>query len=71
MEFAQSLGLLTPLAIAASITILWGSLRALSQDDLKKRLAFSTVSQVSYIVLGVALFGPIGTIGGVVHLVHP
>ncbi len=70
VEFAQSLGLLTPLAIAASITILWGSLRALSQDDLKKRLAFSTVSQVSYIVLGVALFGPIGTIGGVVHLVH-
>jgi len=70
VEFAQSLGLLTPLAIAASITILWGSLRALFQDDLKRRLAFSTVSQVSYIVLGVALFGPVGTIGGLAHLVH-
>ncbi|MDI6751039.1 MAG: proton-conducting transporter membrane subunit [Pseudomonadota bacterium] len=70
VEFAASLDLLTPLAIVAAITILWGSLRALAQDDLKKRLAFSTVSQVSYIALGVALFGPIGTIGGLVHLVH-
>ena len=60
VEFAQSLGLLYPLAIVAAITILWGSFRALFQDDLKKRLAFSTVSQVSYIALGVALFGPIG-----------
>jgi multicomponent Na+:H+ antiporter subunit D len=70
VEFAQSLDVLTPLAALAAITIIWGSLRALFQDDLKKRLAFSTVSQVSYITLGVALFGPIGTIGGLVHLVH-
>ncbi len=69
-EFSESLGLLTPLAIAAALTILWGSLRALGQNDLKKRLAYSTVSQVSYITLGVALFGPVGTIGGLVHLVH-
>ena len=70
VEFAQSLDLLYPLAIVAAVTILWGSFRALFQDDLKKRLAYSTVSQVSYIVLGIALFGPIGTIGGLVHLVH-
>ncbi|HEY0633870.1 MAG TPA: proton-conducting transporter membrane subunit [Gammaproteobacteria bacterium] len=70
IEFAQSLGLLAPLAFAAALTILWGSLRALMQDDLKKRLAFSTVSQIAYITLGVALFGPVGTIGGLVHLVH-
>jgi multicomponent Na+:H+ antiporter subunit D len=70
VEYAQSLGLLLPLAVAASITIVWGSFRALFQDDLKKRLAFSTVSQVSYIALGVALFGPVGTVGGLAHLVH-
>lgn len=70
VEFAQSLNLLAPLAVFAAVTILWGSWWALFQDDLKKRLAFSTVSQVSYIALGVALFGPIGTIGGLVHLVH-
>lgn len=70
VEFAQSLQLLAPLAIAACITIIWGSLRALWQDDLKRRLAYSTISQISYIVLGVALYGPIGTVGGLVHLVH-
>ncbi|HYD96253.1 MAG TPA: proton-conducting transporter membrane subunit [Noviherbaspirillum sp.] len=70
VETAHDLGLLTPLAVLACATILWGSLRALFQDDLKRRLAYSTVSQVSYIVLGVALFGPIGTIGGLAHLVH-
>lgn len=70
IELSADLGLLAPLALVASATIVYGSLRALVQDDLKRRLAYSTVSQVSYIVLGVALFGPMGTIGGVVHLVH-
>jgi len=70
IEFAASLGLLTPLAVAAGFTIVYGSLRALSQDHLKKRLAWSTVSQVSYIALGAAILGPLATIGGVVHLVH-
>ena len=70
IEFANDLGVLFPLALAASATIVYGSLRALAQDDLKKRLAFSTVSQVSYIALGVSLGTPLSTIGGVVHLVH-
>jgi multicomponent Na+:H+ antiporter subunit D len=70
IEFAQSLDLLAPLAAIAGVTIVWGSLLALFQSDLKKRLAYSTVSQVSYIVLGIAMFGPMGTIGGLVHLVH-
>lgn len=56
--------------ILASFTILYGSVRALVQDDLKRRLAFSTVSQVSYILLGITMFGPMGTVGGLVHLVH-
>ncbi len=64
------LGVGIPLAIIASITILWGSLRALQQDEIKKRLAYSTVSQVSYIVLGAALVGPFALIGGLAHLVH-
>jgi multicomponent Na+:H+ antiporter subunit D len=70
VQFADELGLLTPLAAAASLTILYGSMRALMQDDLKRRLAYSTISQVSYVALGVGLFGPLGIIGGVVHLVH-
>jgi multicomponent Na+:H+ antiporter subunit D len=70
VEYAQSIGVLMPLAVVAAMTIVWGSLRALSQDELKRRLAFSTVSQVSYIALGVAMLGPQATIGGLVHLVH-
>lgn len=70
VETAQALGLLTPLAVIAAITIVWGSLRALFQDELKKRLAYSTVSQVSYIVLGTAVIGELSTVGGLVHLVH-
>ena len=70
IEFARQLALLTPLMMVACVTILWGSIRAIAQTDLKRRLAFSTVSQVSYIVLGVSLFGPLGTIGGLVHLLH-
>jgi multicomponent K+:H+ antiporter subunit A len=70
VEFSSSLGVTTFLAFAAAITIVYASVRALYQDDLKKRLAYSTVSQVSYIALGAALAGPMATIGGIVHLVH-
>ncbi len=45
---------------AAVVTILVGSLLALVQDDFKLRLAYSTVSQLSYIVLGAAVLVPIG-----------
>src|SRR6266850_455839 len=54
----------------AAITILAGSLLALSQDNLKARLAFSTVSQLSYIVLGAALLTPSGIIGGIAHITN-
>lgn len=70
VEFAASLGVTLPLAIVAAVTIIYGSLRALFQENLKRRLAFSTVSQVSYITLGIAVAGPVATIGGLVHLVH-
>ena len=70
VSFTDQLGLLTGLGIAAAVTIVYGSVMALRQDNLKKRLAYSTVSQVSYIALGTAILGPIGTIGGIVHLVH-
>lgn len=70
VEFSRDLGVLEPLAVVAAATILYGSLQALRQDDLKKRLAFSTVSQVSYIILGIAVAAPLSTVGGILHLVH-
>lgn len=70
VEFANNLGLLFPLALVAAFTIIYGSVRALTQDGLKPRLAYSTISQVSYIILGTAIAGPIATIGGIAHLTH-
>lgn len=64
------LGLSLPLAVMASVTIIYGSLGALAQTDIKRRLAYSTVSQISYIVLGAAVPGPFATIGGLAHLIH-
>jgi multicomponent Na+:H+ antiporter subunit D len=56
--------------VVASVTILVASLLALSQDNLKARLAFSTVSQLSYIVLGAALLNSSGVMGGVAHITN-
>src|SRR2546422_955487 len=57
------------LAVAA-VTILVGSLLALGQNNLKARLAFSTVSQLSYIVMGAALLTPSGIVGGIAHVTN-
>ncbi len=46
---------------AASVTIIGGSLLALVQDDFKARLAYSTISQLSYILLGAALLVPVAS----------
>ncbi len=65
------LNLLPWLMAVSIITILWGSLKAMQQDGLKQRLAYSTVSQISYIALGISLANhPLALIGGLVHLIH-
>jgi multicomponent Na+:H+ antiporter subunit D len=58
------------LAMFAAGTIVIGSLIALRQDNLKRRLAFSTVVHLSYIVLGAALVTPFGMVGSVMHMVN-
>jgi multicomponent Na+:H+ antiporter subunit D len=65
---ALHLGL--PTAYFVSITIVVGSIIALSKDNLKARLAYSTVSQLSYIILGVALLTPAGIEGGLIHIAN-
>ena len=52
----------------ASVTIIVASLIALSQDNLKRMLAFSTIGQLSYIILGVGLLSPKGITGGMLHI---
>ncbi len=57
-----------PTAFFVSVTILLASVIALTQDNLKLRLAYSTVSQLSYVILGVALLTPAGMVGSVMQI---
>ncbi len=68
IEVLSQAGLGTLLVWYASFTIIVASLIALRQDNLKRRLAYSTVSQLSYIVLGAALLTPSGITGSVLHI---
>lgn len=68
-ELLAGTGLADALAVVAALTILLASLIAMTKDDLKARLAYSTVGHLSYIVLGVALLGPLALQGGVFHMV--
>jgi multicomponent Na+:H+ antiporter subunit D len=67
-ELLQSFNFGVPILFIASFTILVGSFIALSQDNLKRLLAFSTIAQLSYIVLGVGMLSPKGMTGGMVHI---
>jgi multicomponent Na+:H+ antiporter subunit D len=58
------------LTAACVVTIVVASLLALRQDHLKRRLAYSTIVHLSYIVLGAALLTPLGMMGSVLHLVN-
>src|SRR3990172_4951787 len=57
-------------AYVVSFTIIMASVYALTQDNLKRRLAYSTVSQLSYVILGAVLLTPSGIIGGIVHIAN-
>jgi len=54
--------------VIAGFTVIVSSLIALTQDNLKRRLAFSTVGQLSYIILGIGLASKLGVEGGMGHI---
>ena len=68
IEFLAETAMSDWLVYVASFTIIAASLVALSKDNLKARLAYSTVSQLSYIVLGAALATSAGVLGGSMHI---
>ncbi len=53
----------------AAFTIVGAALIALREDDLKRRLAYSTISQLAYITLGALLVSRAGLIGGGMHMI--
>jgi multicomponent Na+:H+ antiporter subunit D len=68
IDTLNALGQSTWLTIVAGITVLAASLVALRQDNLKRRLAYSTISQLSYVLLGVAVLAPISIAGAALHI---
>ncbi len=54
--------------ILVIITIVYGCSRALKETHLKRRLAWSTVSNLSYMLFGVVLMSPLGLLGAVAHM---
>ena len=68
VDLLADIGLGMLLAYVACFTIIAASVIALRQDNLKLRLAYSTVSQLSYIVLAVALLTTSGITSSVMHI---
>jgi len=58
------------LAWLAAIAIIAGSVLAISQTDFKRMLAYSSVSQIGYIILGIALLNQMAMTGGIIHIMN-
>ncbi|MDI6870959.1 MAG: proton-conducting transporter membrane subunit [Bacillota bacterium] len=59
-----------PVLWASTAAIFAGSLAAIREDDIKKMLAYSTVSQVGYLLLGVGLLSRSGLLGSLLHVLN-
>ena len=70
VELMRDLKVHVVMAVLACITIVVASVFALTQDNLKRRLAYSSIGQVSYIILGLSMLSHDGALGGVMHLTH-
>jgi multicomponent Na+:H+ antiporter subunit D len=70
VDLLAVLGYTAWLAAFAAFTIVAGSLMALAQDNLKRRLAYSTISQLSYIVLAASLLTPFAALAAVAHIAN-
>lgn len=68
VEILTTLDLRIVILVLAAVTMITASLIAISQDGLKRRLAFSTIAQLAYIVLGAGLLSPKGLTGGMMHI---
>ena len=68
VETLASFGIGRALMYLAAFTLIAAGIFALREDNLKRRLAYSTISQLAYIVLGAMLVTKIGAIAGGMHI---
>lgn len=67
-DLTVAMGVHLALATLAAVSFLAASVIALRKDHLKRRLAYSTASQLSYIIMGIALLTPYGVVGALLHI---
>lgn len=70
VELLREMGVMSMVTILAGFTVLFAAVLAVNQDNLKRRLAYSTISQMAYVVLGVSLLGSDSTIGAIIHVTN-
>jgi len=68
IELMHALGLGLVLAVIAAVTIIAANIYAIGQNNLKRMLAYSTINQLSFILLGVALLSPMAIKGAILHI---
>jgi multicomponent Na+:H+ antiporter subunit D len=66
----REVGIHQVLAVVAATTIVVASIVALRQDHLKRRLAYSTIAHLAYIVLGFSLLAPTAFEGSLLHIIN-
>jgi formate hydrogenlyase subunit 3/multisubunit Na+/H+ antiporter MnhD subunit len=67
-DLMHELGLGIALACVASFTIIVANLQAIGQNNLKRLLAYSTINQLSFIILGAAILTPMSATGALIHI---
>ncbi len=68
IDYLREIGAGTWLVYVAGATVIIASLVALSKDNLKARLAYSTVSQLSYVIIAAAVLAPLSVMGAAIHI---
>ena len=57
-------------ALFGAITTITGTILAIRQEDMKKLIAYSSISQMGYIIMGLAIATPLGITGGMLHMIN-
>jgi multicomponent Na+:H+ antiporter subunit D len=60
----------TVIGVLAAIGILYGSIMAIAQTEMKRMLAYSSISQIGYIIMGLSLANPLGFAGALLHVLN-
>ena len=68
LDYLRELALADIALYLAGFTIIEASIVALRQDNLKRRLAYSTVSQLSYVIMAALILSPLSTMGAALHV---